>query len=292
MANRLLPFLIENRGVRGFAVEITEGIPDLLGWRAYPPDVLRLLGHALAATPLLAADLRHDARFNLQFQGKVGGSTEAPLKLLVTQIDQSLQMRGMAKFAAEAEGDFQALMGGGTLACLIEPRNGGERYQALVEIAGITLSEALEIYYGQSEQLPTRVRLGAAPDRFVGLLLQRLPEGSDDDDWVHVHHLVQTLHEPELLATDAETLLRRLFNEDTVRVFDARPLTLQCQCSHAQISAMLLGLGEEELKPLLIERGRVDVTCEFCGKDYGYREVEVRELFAAAQAESASHRLQ
>lgn len=292
MANRLLPFLIENRGVRGFAVEITEGIPDLLGWRAYPPDVLRLLGHALAATPLLAADLRHDARFNLQFQGKVGGSTEAPLKLLVTQIDQSLQMRGMAKFAAEAEGDFQALMGGGTLACLIEPRNGGERYQALVEIAGITLSEALEIYYGQSEQLPTRVRLGAAPDRFVGLLLQRLPEGSDDDDWVHVHHLVQTLHEPELLATDAETLLQRLFNEDTVRVFDARPLTLQCQCSHAQISAMLLGLGEEELKPLLIERGRVDVTCEFCGKDYGYREVEVRELFAAAQAESASHRLQ
>lgn len=291
MANRLLPFLIENRGVRGFAVEITEGIPDLLGWRNYPPDVLRLLGYALAATPLLAADLRHDARFNLQFQGRTGGA-EPPLKLLVTQIDQSLHLRGMAKFAADAEGDFQALMGGGTLACLIEPRNGGERYQALVEIAGITLSEALEIYYGQSEQLSTRIRLGATQERFVGLMLQRLPEGGSDDDWVHVHHLVQTLHEPELLATDAETLLRRLFNEDTVRVFDPRPVALQCQCSHAQISAMLLGLGEDELKPLLVERGRVDVTCEFCGKEYAYREVEVRELFAASQAKPAEHRLQ
>lgn len=292
MANRLLPFLIENRGVRGFAVEITEGIPDLLGWRQYPPDVLRLLGHALAATPLLSADLRHEARFNLQFQGKAGGAAEPPLKLLVTQIDQALHLRGMAKFSAGAEGDFQALMGGGTLACLIEPRHGGERYQALVEIAGFDLAEALQIYYGQSEQLLTRVRLGAAPDRFVGLMLQRLPEGSSDDDWVHVHHLVQTLHEPELIGTDAETLLRRLFNEDTVRVFEPRPITLQCQCSHAQISAMLLGLGEEELKPLLVERGRVDVTCEFCGKEYGYREVEVRELFAAAKAPADEHRLQ
>lgn len=292
MANRLLPFLIENRGVRGFAVEITEGIPDLLGWRQYPPDVLRLLGHALAATPLLAADLRHEARFNLQFQGKAGGSAEPPLKLLVTQIDQALHMRGMAKFTAGVEGDFQALMGGGTLACLIEPRHGGERYQALVEIAGFDLAEALQIYYGQSEQLATRIRLGASPSRFAGLMLQRLPEGGTDDDWVHVHHLVQTLQEPELLATEPETLLRRLFAEDTVRVFDARPITLQCQCSHAQISAMLLGLGEEELKPLLVERGRVDVTCEFCGKEYGYREVEVRELFAAAQAQSAEHRLQ
>lgn len=292
MANRLLPFLIENRGVRGFAVEITEGIPDLLGWRDYPPDVLRQLGHALAATPLLAADLRQEARLNLQFQGQAADGVEPPLKLLVTQIDAQLQLRGMAKCGPGASGDFQALMSGGTLACLIEPRHGGERYQALVGVHGDSLAEALQIYYGQSEQLLTRVRLGAAPDRFVGLMLQRLPENSSDDDWVHVHHLVQTLEEPELLATEAETLLRRLFAEDTVRVFDARPIALQCQCSHAQISAMLLGLGEEELKPLLVERGRVDVTCEFCGKQYGYREVEVRELFAASQAEPTEHRLQ
>ncbi|MDP3857873.1 MAG: Hsp33 family molecular chaperone HslO [Stagnimonas sp.] len=291
MANRLLPFLIENRGVRGFAVEITEGIPDLLGWRQYPPDVLRLLGHVLAATPLLAADLRNETRLNLQFQGSAQAAA-APLKLLVSQIDQNLQLRGMAKFEPGAEGDFQALMGGGTLACLIEPRSGGERYQALVEVLGDSLSEALEIYYAQSEQLRSLVRLGAAPDRFVGLMLQRLPENSSDDDWVHVYHLAQTLHEPELLATEAEVLLRRLFAEDRVRVFEPRPIQLQCQCSHAQISAMLLGLGEDELKPLLVERGRVDVTCEFCGKEYGYREVEVRELFAAAQAQAAEHRLQ
>ena len=283
--NRLVPFLIENRGVRGFAVEITEGIPELLGWRDYSPDVLRLLGHAIAATPILAADVGKDARFNLQFQGAAG----QPLKMLVVQTNQQMQLRGMAKVEPGTEGDFHQLMAGGTLACMLEPKSGGaDRYQALVEILGDKLSEALEIYFVQSEQLRTRICLGASPNKFAGLMVQRLPEGCSDDDWLHVYHLFQTLQEPELLGVDAETLLRRLFAEDTVRVFPSRPIALQCQCSHAQISAMLIGLGEAELHPLLVEKGRVDVTCEFCGKNYGYREVEVRELFAGAKAEQVN----
>lgn len=287
--NQLIPFKIENRGVRGFVVRIDEGIPELLGWREYSPDVFRLLGHALAAAPLLAADIGEGARFNLQFQGE----GKKPLKMLVVQINHALQLRGMAKCEGAPSGDFRGLMAGGTLAAMLEPRSGGaDRYQALVEIAGENLAEALQIYFAQSEQLPTRLRLGAAPTHFAGLMLQRLPENCSDDDWVHVHHLVQTLEEPELLATEAETLLRRLFAEDTVRVFPPRPIALQCQCSHAQISAMLLGLGEAELKPLLEERGQVDVTCEFCGKDYRYREVEVRELFAGAEAAKGAARLQ
>ncbi len=290
--NHLTPFLIENRGVRGFAVELTEGLAELLGWRDYSPDVFSLLGQALAATPLLAADAHTDTKFNLQFQG----NGALALKLLVAQAtpqpDGSLQMRGMAKADATAKGDFQALMRGGTLACLLEPVKGSNRYQAVVEVAGEKLSEALEIYFGQSEQLPTRIRLAASREKFVGLLLQRLPESGNDDDWVHVHHLIQTLQEPEHLQVDASTLLGRLFAEDTVRVFAPRKIQLACQCSHPQISAMLLSLGEEELRPVLEEQGRVDVTCEYCGKSYGYTDVEVRALFAAVHAGAGGQTLQ
>mgnify|MGYP000287626502 CR=1 FL=1 len=211
--NRLVPFLIENRGVRGFAVEITEGIPELLGWREYSPDMLRLLGHSLAAAPLLAADISDGARFNLQFQGVDGQA----LKMLVVQVNQQMQLRGMAKCDVGLEGDFQKRMGGGTLACMLEPKSGGaERYQAMVEILGDNLAEALEIYFAQSEQLRTRLCLGASPSKFAGLMMQRLPEGCSDDDWVHVYHLFQTLQEPELLAVDAETLLRQAREGDVI----------------------------------------------------------------------------
>ena len=100
--------------------------------------------------------------------------------------------------------------------------------------------------------------------------------------------LFGTLGEAELLATDSTTLLQRLFAEEEVRLFEPRPVTLACHCSHAGISAMLLGLGEEELAPVLKERGHVEVTCEFCGRNYRYADIEVRQLFAGAAAQNSS----
>jgi molecular chaperone Hsp33 len=281
--NHLTGFLLPARGVRGFAVELHDGLHTMFGWRHYPPDVARELGLALAATPLLAADMTQDGRFNLQFQGK------GPLKLLVTQIDQDLSLRGMAKHAPDAEGDFQALMRGGLLAAMMEPRQGDNRYQAMVEVLGEGLSESLQIYFGRSEQIQTQVRLAASPGKLAGLLVQRLPEaeGHHDDDWEHVYTLFRTVTAEDLLRWSAAELLQRLFAEDEVRVFAPRPVTLACQCSHAQISAMLLGLGRDEVDGVLREQGQLGVTCEFCGREYRYTPAEAHALFDADTAAGA-----
>lgn len=281
MADHLIPFLIENRGVRGFAVEIESGIPGMLGWRHYSPDVERLLGEALVATPLLAADLRDEGRFNIQFKG------HGALSMLVTQIDEQLKLRGMAKSTSDAKGDFHSLMHGGVLACLLEPRAGAEQYRAIVEIKGHSLAEALEGYFERSAQLPTRIRLASGAKKFSGLLIQRKPEGIglEGDNWDHVQALFDTLGSEELLATDAITLLNRLFPEEQVRVFAERPVHLACRCDHAGISAMLLALGEDELRSIVEEQGHVEVTCEFCGRRYRFEPAEVNSLFAAAKAQ-------
>lgn len=279
--NHLQELLFPERGVRGAYVDLREGIPELLGWRQYPAAVYRLLGQALAATPLLASHLKFEGRINLQFQGP------GALKLLVTQVDHQLEVRGMARAEAGAEGGFSELMAGGLLALLLEPTRNQQHYQAVVPIAGDALAESLEGYFTQSEQLPTFLRLAAGPDRFCGLMLQRLPVSEvrdGDEHWNHLRILASTVSEAEMLSVDGETLLRRLFHEEDRRVFPSRPVALRCRCSHASISAMLLGLGEKELAPVLEQHGQVAVTCEFCGREYSYTDIEVRELFAAEHA--------
>lgn len=279
--NELRELLFPARGVRGAYVDLREGIQELTGWRGYSPQVYRLLGQALAATPLLASHLKFEGRINLQFQGKHA------LQMLVTQIDNQLQLRGMAKADADAEGEFALLMRDGLLAMVMEPTRGTQYYQAVVEIVGDSLSEALEGYFTQSEQLATLIRLAAGPDRLVGLMLQRLPadEVPDGDaHWEHMQILASTVSEQEMLAKDGETLLRHLFHEEDRRVFEPRQVALQCRCSHAGISAMLLGLGHEELAPVLEQHGKIAVTCEFCGKEYSYTEADVRALLAADEA--------
>ncbi|MBI2383909.1 MAG: Hsp33 family molecular chaperone HslO [Gammaproteobacteria bacterium] len=282
MPDQLTDFLLPERGVRGAIVEINDGIADMLGWRAYPPDVRRLLGHAIAAMPLLASHSKFEGRINLQFQGK------GALKLLVAQIDRDLRVRGMAKAPADAAGDFESLMGGGLLALVLEPDKGAQNYQAMVEIRGSGLAAALEGYFAQSEQLPTLIRLAGADSRLSGILLQRLPAraGRDDDaNWQHVGALFATLGEAELAATEPPTLLRHLFHEDEVRVFEPRALRLSCSCSHASISGMLLSLGAQQLEPVLKEHGKIEVGCEFCGRTYTYTRGEVEGLFKAAAAD-------
>jgi molecular chaperone Hsp33 len=282
MTDAITPFLFEHHNVRGAYVEIETGVADMLGHRDYPPDVHRLIGEACAAAPLLAATLQRGGLLNIQFQG--GG----PLKLLVAQVDPDLNVRGMAKADAGASGTLEELMQGGVLGLLLEPsRVSEQRYQGLVEVRGDSLARALEGYFEQSEQLGTRLCLSAAPERLAGILIQRLPASAgapDDVHWEHLNALFGTLGPAELAAQPVESLLLKVFAQESIRVFRPRPVHLVCRCSHASISGMLVSLGAEELSRMQEEQEPVDVTCEFCGRVYRYSPADLQNLSAAVRA--------
>lgn len=276
----LVPFIFDGHAVRGAICSVDSGIAEMLGHRDYPPALAQLIGEALAAMPLMATHLKSAGRINMQFQGG------KQLQLLVAQVDQNLQIRGTAKFGDELAGGFAQMLAGGTLALILEPKTGNQHYQAIVPVEGDKLSESLQGYFRQSEQLDTRLLLAASEHRLTGLLLQRLPgaEPADDEYWQHLGALLDTLHEDELIAEPAQTILQRLFHGEELRVFEPRPITLRCQCDHASISGMLVNLGRAELQPVLEERGEVEVICEFCGKAYNYNPAEIETLLEGADA--------
>jgi molecular chaperone Hsp33 len=267
--------------------------------------VRRLISEAVAAMPLLATHLKFEGRINLQFQGDGGkglrsarrGNVEIPphMSLLVAQIDDNLKVRAMAKAPPDLSGGFKDLLYGGLLALMVEPDPDSSRQptQALVMIEGERLSDALEGYFNQSEQLPTLIRLVADGDRVAGFILQRLPlehTQATQEDWEHLHMLASTLSESELLNTEPTTILRRLFGEEPIRLFDARPVSVACRCSQASIENMLLSLGVDEVQTIVAEQGKVEITCEFCGRQYLFQPAAVQALFAAAGAEPTQTR--
>jgi molecular chaperone Hsp33 len=290
MPDAVTPFLFEHRNVRGAWVEIEAGVADMLGHRNYPPDVRRLVGESCVAIALLAAQTAFKGRLSLQFQHGHG-----PLKLLVAQSDPDLNVRGMAKADADAAGGLDQLMRSGLLGLVVEGARGGHNYQALVQASGDTLAAALEHYFSQSEQLPTRLCFAGAADRLRGILIQRLPArpGARDDDedaehWQHLQSLFGTLSPDDLAATPVDDLMLKLFPGEDIRVFQPRPVALVCRCSHASISTMLVSLGRKELEGLVLERGEVEVTCEFCGKSYRYSTAEMQKLFEATEARAGA----
>jgi len=284
--DRLYRFLFEDFPIRGQWVRLEATWQEAQSRRIDPPPVRRLLGEAMAASALLTAGLKFEGRLNLQIE------TDGPLRLVLAQCDHRLHLRATARYDESLLSDEIGFGAHGRLLLALEGRKPHERYQGVVPLAGEDLAGALEHYFAQSEQLPARLRFALTEHTVTGLLLQRMPgESADPDAWNRCNHLFDTLGAAELQQWPAETLLRRLFAEENVRLFEPAPVSFRCRCSREGVAAMLRQLGSEELHDILREQGKVSVTCEFCGRDYRFDAVDVGQLLAddAPPPSSATH---
>jgi molecular chaperone Hsp33 len=86
----------------------------------------------------------------------------------------------------------------------------------------------------------------------------------------------------ELLETDVEARLVKMFGDDEVRVFGAHDVQHQCRCSRERVANVLRSLGADEVRSVIAEQGTCTVTCEFCQKPYKFDAIDVEQLFTDA----------
>lgn len=279
-------FLFEELPVRGHLVRLDASWRAAIEHHDYPRPVADALGEAMAASVLMAGALKFEGRLSLQLE------SPGPLKLLLAQCTHRHAIRGVARHEAGAAMDPAGLFASGKLAVTIEKRE-GDRYQGMVPLTGLPLAASLEQYFERSEQLPSRLVLAATPERAAGLLLQRVAVGDEgerdraDDAWVRIGLLAATLKPDELLGTPCRELLRKLFPEDDIRLFEGSPVWFQCTCSRERVAGILQALGGDEVSALLAERGDVEVRCEFCNRAWRFDAVDVAGLFSTASPQQA-----
>lgn len=298
MTDQLKKYLLEDRSVRVQAVRLTDTWKAVQANHDYPPAITHLLGELVAASTLLAANIKFDGSLVLQIQG------DGPIALLVVECRADLSLRATVKVReghdVPADGDMQSLLnpgGNGRFIVVLDPQHkvpGQQAYQGIVPLEGDTVAEALQHYMKASEQLDTRLWLAADADHAAGMLIQRLPHhgGSDTpvlseqaatETWDRATALATTLKRDELLTTEIDTLIHRLFWEETLVAFDPLPVRWHCPCTRERVANMLRSLGQVEVNDILAERGQVDVACDFCGKPYVFDAVDCAALFTASQ---------
>ncbi|MGH6828369.1 MAG: Hsp33 family molecular chaperone HslO [Rhizomicrobium sp.] len=280
----VLPFDIVGAGVRGRFVRLAAASARALEAHKLPEAPARLAGEALALASLLGSALKLDGRLTVQTK------SSGPLDLITADYygaeeGKSRGVRGYARldsgrFADLGDARFALLAGEGALAITIEPKLGEKTYQGIVSLSPDGLAASAETYFSQSEQLPTAIRLAAAPlyvtgDKFprwraAGLMLQMTPEsapGRKDDDWNRLALLARTVEDLELVDTDLnpQTVLWRLFHEDKVRLLPSEDLSFRCDCDAQRIVRVLRSYAPEEREGLADRDGVIRARCEFCG---------------------------
>jgi len=286
----VLPFDIAKSGVRGRLVRLDASSARALSAHVLPEPAARVTGEMLALGALLGTALKLDGRLTIQTKG------DGPLDLVTADYygadeNRDRGVRGYARldkarFGALDASPFEKLAGKGALAITIEPRLGGQAYQGIVELSPEGIGASAEAYFAQSEQLPTVIRLAAAPLyvagdpeprwRAGGMMLQMTPEAAKrsareadaSDDWQRLSLLLKTVEDLELVDTSLspETLLWRLFHEDEVRVGPPEPVIFRCDCDTGRIVQVLKSYAPQDRDGLADPDGIIRARCEFCGK--------------------------
>jgi molecular chaperone Hsp33 len=286
-ADTLTPFVFENAAIRGAFVRLSSVSRAILAGHEYPAAVARALGELTAASALLAATLKREGTLIVQLRG------DGPLSLLVVECDGALDLRATAQWSDAAvaalgeRASLVALAGSDAAARLVitlDPGREGTLYQGIVALTGESIAQSIEHYLATSEQLPSRLRLYISDGEASGVLLQRLPASTADDEETWTRAAASLAAAPASRWRDGDTmaLLAALFPRDDLRVFPARPARFRCKCSVQRAENALRIAGAEEVEAALAERPDVEVTCEYCGRVYTFDPAAARALFAPA----------
>jgi molecular chaperone Hsp33 len=289
--------------IRGQWVRLSGSLAEAFRRQPYPEPGRRLLGEMLAAVTLMADGIKFQGAVALQSRGN------GPVSTALAECRHRHLLRGILRWndAAEPAGDaglptdagllgnepaLSRLLGEGQMAITLIPdadrAPDAASYQGVVALTGDSLAGNLEAYFANSEQLPTRLFMAFEDDRVTGLLLQRLPVSGEaaeiivdlrDELWREVELLAETVTPRELAQLTLDDLLRRLFHEHPVTVHPGRNLEFACTCSRERAERMLQALPKHEILELLETRGTVDVTCEVCGAQYVYDQVDTHLIY-------------
>lgn len=271
-------FLLEDLDIRGAVVRLDDVWQAMLRNRAYAPVVTSLLGQTSAVAAIVAGNLKQAGRLTFQLQG------HGPVRLLVVDCTEELNLRGHAQAeAAIAAAPLPELLGDGRLLLTLDIAGMAQPFQSYVPLEGESIAQVFEHYLVQSEQTPARLWLAADGGTAAGLFLQKLPEADrrDPDGWNRAVGLADTLRQSELLTLPAEAILTRLFHEETVRVFEPRPIIHHWPMDWGKVRAMLRGLGRAEVEAILREHGEVAVHDDLSNHSYRFAAEDIAELFAA-----------
>jgi molecular chaperone Hsp33 len=310
--SELHKFIFDGLPVRGIIVRLTGAWQEVLKRRAantstgpYPPRVSELLGEMMAAGALMQSNIKFNGALVLQIMG------DGPVKVAVAEIQSDLSMRATATVQGEVAIDARLsqmvnVHNKGRCAITLDPQDkfpGQQPYQGVVPLHGDhnekleNLSDVLEHYMLQSEQLDTKLVLAADDNVAAGLLIQRLPIEGDknlgaranedeigvNDAFNRIALFAGSLKRDELLSLDVDTILHRLFWEEKVLRFEpqrgATGPRFACTCSRQRVASMLHSLGVAEVESILTEQERVEVGCDFCGVQYRFDAVDAAAIF-------------
>ena len=252
------------------------------------PVATAALGRTLMAASMMGQQIKEkDGSVTIRING--GG----PLGSILAVSDSDGNVRGYVQngqidvpLKGPAKLDVGWAVGTAGSLTVIKDLRMKEPYVGTIPLVSGEIAEDITAYFAESEQIPTACALGVLVEKDLsvaaagGYLIQLLPGASDADiDKIEAgiaqvgqvtHHLSQ--------GVSPEELLRMVLCSFDLETLESVPVSYRCYCSLERMRSALASMGKEELRALIAEQGRAEMTCQFCDAVHVFEKEELEAL--------------
>jgi len=141
-------------------------------------------------------------------------------------------------------------------------------------------------YFLHSEQTNSAVALGVLVDKngvkkAGGYIINPMPDAKEED----IQNLEKFIYEAGSVSKmlennlSIEELARKVTDDKYVKIMERNDMAkYACDCSKERMLEALMTVGKEELRKMVEEDDKVEMSCHFCNKKYQFSKEELRRF--------------
>ena len=291
MGDYIIRATAANDSIRAFAATTRETVQKARELHNTTPVASAALGRLLTAGAMMGIMLKGEKDLvTIQIKG------DGPLEGEIVTADSKGRVKGYVfnpnvdiPPKSPTKLDVGGAVGKGFLT-VIKDLGLKEPYVGKTELVSGEIAEDLTYYYAKSEQVASAISLGVLVDTDTnikqagGFIIQVMP-GITEEILSRLESRINVVpYITELLSMGdtPESILNLILGDMDLQIIDKVPTEYYCGCSRERVEKALLAIGKDDLKKILEQDKKAELSCHFCNKVYNFDENDLKRLLAEA----------
>ena len=288
MQDKIIKGLAYDGRVSIVAIESTQLCEEARKIHSLSPVCTAAFGRLLTITALIGCQMKaKENKLTIQIKGN------GPIGTMLTVSDNTPIVKGYVIHPAVdlplnefGKLDVAGAVGREGFIHVIKDIGLKDPYIGVSPIVSGEIGDDFANYFLHSEQTNSAVALGVLVDKngvkkAGGYIINPMPDVKEED----IQGLEKSIYEAGSVSKmlennlSIEELARKVTSDKYLKIMERNDMAkYACDCNKERMLEALMTIGKDELKKMIEEDGKVEMSCHFCNQKYQFSREELRKF--------------
>ena len=287
MQDKIMKFLAYEGKISVICIDSTELVEKAKETHDLSPVATAAFGRMITATAIMANEMKNEKdKITVQIKGN------GALQMMVATANNFPKIKGyvanpVVDLPLNEDGklDVSKAVGNGYIN-VIKDIGLKEPYVGICPLVSGEIAEDFAEYFAKSEQKNTAVALGVLVDKdgvksAGGYIITPMPDATNEE----ISQVEQSIFKAGAISKmldknlSLQEIAKKITGDENIKLIEENITPIyECDCSKEYMADALATLDKKELKSMIEEDGKAELTCHFCNKKYNFSKEDLEEI--------------